>query len=58
MLLRGPALPASAGAAARVLHEAGYETEEVVIRPHPKQERRARRRLFPTDRSGKRSMTR
>jgi transposase InsO family protein len=35
MLLRGPALPASAGAVARVLHEAGYETEEVVIRPHP-----------------------
>jgi transposase InsO family protein len=33
MLLRGPALPA--GAVARVLHEAGYETEEVVIRPQP-----------------------
>jgi transposase len=35
MLLRGPALPASAGAVARVLREAGYETEEVVTRPHP-----------------------
>jgi transposase len=35
MLQRGPALPASAGAVARVLHEAGYETEEVTIRSHP-----------------------
>ena len=35
MLLRGPALPASAGAVARVLREAGYETEEVVVHPHP-----------------------
>jgi transposase InsO family protein len=35
MLLRGPALPASAGAVARVLREAGYETEEVVGRSHP-----------------------
>src|SRR5947209_4548218 len=34
MLVRGPALPASAGAVARVLHEAGYELEEVVTRPH------------------------
>jgi transposase len=29
MLLRGPALPASPQAVARVLHEAGYELEEV-----------------------------
>jgi transposase InsO family protein len=34
MLLRGPALPASPGAVARVLHEAGYELEEVPTRPH------------------------
>jgi transposase InsO family protein len=34
-LLRGPALPASAAAVARVLHEAGYELEEVPTRPHP-----------------------
>jgi transposase InsO family protein len=35
MLLRGPALPASAGAVARVLTEAGYELQEEVTRPHP-----------------------
>jgi len=35
MLLRGPALPASPSAVARVLHEAGYELEEVTTRPHP-----------------------
>ena len=35
MLLRGPALPASPAAVARVLHEAGYELEEVPTRPHP-----------------------
>src|SRR5438270_406273 len=35
MLLRGPALPASASAVAQVLHEAGYELEEVPTRPHP-----------------------
>jgi transposase InsO family protein len=34
MLGRGPALPASASAVARVLHEAGYELEEVASRPH------------------------
>src|SRR5262245_55482085 len=33
MLLRGPALPASPAAVARVLHEAGYELEEVPTRP-------------------------
>jgi transposase len=35
LLLRGPALPASPPAVARVLHEAGYETEEFPTRPHP-----------------------
>jgi transposase InsO family protein len=35
MLARGPALPASASAVARVLHEAGYELEEVASHPHP-----------------------
>jgi transposase InsO family protein len=35
MLLRGPALPASASAVARVLHEAGYQLEETATRPHP-----------------------
>jgi transposase InsO family protein len=34
MLVRGPALPASATAVARVLHEAGYELEESPTRPH------------------------
>jgi len=35
LLVRGPALPASPSAVARVLHEAGYEMEEVTTRPHP-----------------------
>jgi len=35
LLYRGPALPASPSAVARVLHEAGYELEEVSTRPHP-----------------------
>lgn len=35
MLLRGPALPASPQAVARILHEAGYETQEAPTRPHP-----------------------
>ncbi len=35
MLVRGPALPASPSAVARVLHEAGYQLEEVASRPHP-----------------------
>jgi transposase InsO family protein len=34
MLVRGPALPASASAVAQVLHEAGYQMEEVTTRPH------------------------
>jgi transposase InsO family protein len=53
MLLRGPALPASANAVARVLHEAGYETEEVATSPHgvePKRFERARpNQLWQTD---------
>jgi len=43
MLVRGPGLPASAGAVARVLHEAGYELEEVPTRPHPPAPRRFER---------------
>jgi len=35
MLARGPALPASPSAVAKVLHEAGYVMEEVTTRPHP-----------------------
>ena len=35
MLMRGPALPASASAVGRVLHEAGYQLEESPTRPHP-----------------------
>jgi transposase InsO family protein len=34
MLLRGPALPASPAAVARVLHEAGYESVEAATTPH------------------------
>lgn len=34
LLFRGPALPASPAAVARVLHEAGYECDEVPTRPH------------------------
>jgi len=43
MLLRGPALPASASAVARVLHEAGYERVEEPTRPHPDKVRRFER---------------
>jgi transposase InsO family protein len=35
LLVRGPALPASPAAVARVLHEAGYQLEDVPTRPHP-----------------------
>ena len=35
LLLRGPGLPASPEAVARVLHEGGYELEETPTRPHP-----------------------
>ena len=34
-LVRGPALPASPTAVAKVLHEAGYQLEENPTRPHP-----------------------
>ena len=53
MLLRGPALPASAAAVARVLHEAGYQMEEVATRPHPDKQRQFERatsnQLWQTD---------
>ena len=53
MLLRGPALPASAAAVARVLHEAGYQMEEVTTHPHPDKVRRFERatpnQLWQTD---------
>src|SRR6516164_8968894 len=53
LLLRGPALPASPAAVARVLHEAGYELEEVSTRPHPDSvrhfERAAPNQLWQTD---------
>jgi transposase InsO family protein len=53
MLLRGPALPASPSTVAKVLHEAGYQLEEVATRPHPDKVRsfeRARpNQLWQTD---------
>src|SRR5262249_30486756 len=53
LLLRGPALPASAQAVAKVLHEAGYQLEEAPTRPHPQREtafERARpNQLWQTD---------
>jgi transposase InsO family protein len=53
LLARGPALPASAAAVARVLHEAGYEMEEVPTRPHPEKvshfERARPNQLWQTD---------
>jgi transposase InsO family protein len=53
MLVRGPALPASPTAVARVLKEAGYELEEVPTRRHPDQVRRFERarsnQLWQTD---------
>jgi transposase InsO family protein len=53
MLLRGPALPASASAVAKVLHEAGYQMEEAPTRPHPPRESRFERatpnQLWQTD---------
>ena len=53
MLLRGPALPASDSAVARVLHEAGYQLEEVATRPHPDKVRHFERakpnQLWQTD---------
>lgn len=53
MLLRGPALPASPQAVARILHEAGYETQEAPTRPHPDKVRHFERarpnQLWQTD---------
>jgi transposase InsO family protein len=53
MLVRGPALPASASAVAKVLHEAGYRMEESPSRPHPPRETRFERakpnQLWQTD---------
>jgi transposase InsO family protein len=53
MLVRGPALPASPTAVARVLKEAGYELEEVATRRHPDKVRRFERarsnQLWQTD---------
>jgi len=53
LLLRGPALPASPAAVARVLHEAGYQFEEVTTRPHPDRvrsfERAGPNQLWQTD---------
>lgn len=52
-LARGPGLGASAKAVARVLHEAGYEMEEVKTRPHADKVRRFERarpnQLWQTD---------
>jgi transposase InsO family protein len=53
MLLRGPGLPASAGAVANVLRDAGYEMEEVPTRSHEETVRRFERarpnQLWQTD---------
>ena len=53
MLLRGPALAASPGAVSRVLHEAGYQVEEVATHPHPDKQREFERatpnQLWQTD---------
>jgi transposase len=43
MLLRGPALPASPSAVAKVLHEAGYAMEEVPTHAHPPRDTRFER---------------
>ncbi len=53
LLLRGPALPASPQAVARVLHEAGYELEEAPTHRHPDKVRHFERarpnQLWQTD---------
>ena len=53
MLARGPALPASASAVARVLREAGYELVDEPTRPHPDKvrrfERAAANQMWQTD---------
>src|SRR5205814_8350648 len=53
MPVPGPALPASAAAVAKVLHEAGYRMEESPPPPHPPRETRFERaqpnQLWQTD---------
>jgi transposase InsO family protein len=53
MLVRGPALPASPNAVARVLREAGYVLQEQPTKPHPDRVRRFERatpnQLWQTD---------
>jgi transposase InsO family protein len=53
MLARGPALPVSPSTVARVLHEEGYELEDVPTRAHPDKKRRFERakanELWQTD---------
>jgi transposase InsO family protein len=53
MLLRGPALPASPSTVSKVLHEAGYQLEEVPTRAHPDKirsfERARSNQLWQTD---------
>jgi len=53
MLARGPALPASPAAVARVLHEAGYQAEGKPTQPHPEPvkhfERAKPNQLWQTD---------
>jgi len=53
LLARGPALPASPSSVAKVLHEAGYVTEDIHRRPHPDKVRRFERakpnQLWQTD---------
>lgn len=53
MLRRGPALAASPGTVARVLHEAGYVTEDVPVPSHPDKprsfERKTPNELWQTD---------
>lgn len=53
LLYRGPGLPASAGAVAKVLKDAGYVTEELPTKPHPDHirsfERASPNQLWQTD---------
>jgi len=53
MLARGPGMPASSGAVAKVLHEAGYEVQEEATRRHEAPVRRFERakpnQLWQTD---------
>jgi transposase InsO family protein len=53
MLQRGPALPASPGAVAKVLHDAGYQSIQTTTHPHPDKvrsfERAKPNQLWQTD---------